>query len=375
MRFACCSAARRIRSSRLRGSTSAQRRSSSLERDRRLERQLDLLDGRREPLARRRAGPATTVPAARPTAPAGCSASAVPGSGSPSSAASAAWPIARPCRSATATSPVYCSRGASSPAAPSRKRHGRAAGRALDRLAQRADVVGRGERVLPRQRRRVAGVVDDRRQHGAVGAADATDQQRVVGRRVGVPADQRLPVDGQVAGARDVAAPGRPVERRWDGRGERLARRGARGRAQRVEVRGDQLAARPVARRARQQRTGVRVAERDEHARLVAAGRLDDGGADVPLVLGRAEPGAVEGDEHERRRRRRCRGSRARSAPAAGGRRWSGARRPAPTRSGRSRPAASRRAGRRRSSLRILVPRSSSCIPHIDHYLARRYSI
>ncbi|CPU66467.1 Uncharacterised protein [Mycobacteroides abscessus] len=52
------------------------------------------------------------------------SSSSVPGGGSSASAASTAWPSDVPCRSATAVSPVYCSRGASSPDAPWRNATG-----------------------------------------------------------------------------------------------------------------------------------------------------------------------------------------------------------------------------------------------------------
>ena len=60
----------------------------------------------------------------------------------------------------------------------------RAARLPLDDLAQRADVVRRDQRVVPGERRRVARVVDDRREHAAVAVGgDPTDDQRVVGMR------------------------------------------------------------------------------------------------------------------------------------------------------------------------------------------------
>ena len=52
---------------------------------------------------------------------------------------------------------------------------------ALDHLAQRTDVVGADERVVPRERGRVAGVVHDAREELAVGAGDACDEHGVIG--------------------------------------------------------------------------------------------------------------------------------------------------------------------------------------------------
>ena len=57
-----------------------------------------------------------------------------------------------------------------------------AAGVLLDDLAHGADVVGGDQRVLPGERRRVAGVVDDRAEHApVVGRGDPPDDERVVG--------------------------------------------------------------------------------------------------------------------------------------------------------------------------------------------------
>ena len=61
----------------------------------------------------------------------------------------------------------------------------------LQHLAGGADVVGRQLPVLPREGRRVAGVVEQRRAHLALVAGDPRDEQRVVGRRIGVVAAWR----------------------------------------------------------------------------------------------------------------------------------------------------------------------------------------
>ena len=52
---------------------------------------------------------------------------------------------------------------------------------ALDHLAKRANVVRADERVIPRERGRVAGVVHDAREELAVGAGDARDEHGVIG--------------------------------------------------------------------------------------------------------------------------------------------------------------------------------------------------
>src|SRR5262245_18108047 len=52
----------------------------------------------------------------------------------------------------------------------------------LDDLAHRADVVGGNQLVLPGERRRMAGVVDDRRHHSTRIIAHAADEEGVIGR-------------------------------------------------------------------------------------------------------------------------------------------------------------------------------------------------
>ena len=87
----------------------------------------------------------------------------------------------------------------------------------LQDLARRADVVGREQPVLPGQRRRMAGVVEERRQHRAVSPVTRRDEQRVVGRLVGVVAGgealrlvvPEVTVGRQRAAAGAVRHPGR----------------------------------------------------------------------------------------------------------------------------------------------------------------------
>ena len=123
-------------------------------------------------------------------------------------------------------SPVYWKR-ASSPDAPCRKRAGE--GVLLDGFAQGADVIGGDEFVLPGQRGRMAGVVDERGEDFAGGVGEAADQEGVVGGAIGiVTADDAFAIR-QVAVGGQVAAAGVKLERGGSGGGEHSAWRLRRG--------------------------------------------------------------------------------------------------------------------------------------------------
>ena len=116
-------------------------------------------------------------------------------------------------------------------------RQGAVRGR-LDHLPGGTDEVGRDERVLPRERRRVAGVVVEHAEHPPARRGDPADEQGVVCRRRGVEADDVAAGVQQVAVRGQRAAAGRTGERRRLGALDRLAcsRRGSR--PHRSEIRG-----------------------------------------------------------------------------------------------------------------------------------------
>ena len=96
---------------------------------------------------------------------------------------------------------------------------GDAAGRRLDYLAHGADEVGRDEPVLPRQSRRVAGVVDEHGKQGPIRPRDPADDDRVVRRHGGVEADH-IPIT-----VRKIAIRGEPAAAYCGGQRRRHRRR------------------------------------------------------------------------------------------------------------------------------------------------------
>ena len=141
---------------------------------------------------------------------------------------------------------------------------GNAAGRRLDDLARRADEVGRDEPVLPRQRRRVAGVVDEHRR------ARPRPVARCGRRRPCRPASRGVEADHIAITVREVAVRGEPAaspsvrQRRRNRRRDRLAG-GFGGRAREgVEV---ARCSRSSPSPSEPRRAGVRVAEVDEDPR------------------------------------------------------------------------------------------------------------
>ena len=166
----------------------------------------------------------------------------------------------------------------------------------LDHLPGRADEVGRDERVLPRERRRVAGVVVEDAEQPSARRRDPADEQGVVCRRRGVEPDDVAAGVQEVAVRGERAPAGRAGERRRLGALDRLAcsRRG--GRPHRAEIR----SAGAVAVRERCRRPRMRVAEMDEDPLIARAEILEDPLPDVALVLRRPPPAEVGGHEHER---------------------------------------------------------------------------
>ena len=211
---------------------------------------------------------------------------------------------------------------------------------------------GESSAVLPGERRRVAGVVEDRRAHLAVLAGDARDEQRVVGGLVRVVAAGEAAGLGvpEVAVHRERAAAGAV---RHPGGRERRARLGDRAgdlRGQVLDVRLDQLAAGPV----RQLRVDVRAGVRVRHVEQ-ERGVVEPGLRPGSRLAGRSRP-ARAGTSRGRPRRARASARRPRAArtrppwPRTAGARPRRRRASPRPRSGhRSRPAASRRAWRRRS--------------------------
>ncbi len=137
---------------------------------------------------------------------------------------------------------------------------------AFQHLARGADVVGRQQPVLPGERRRVAGVVEQRRPHVARVARDPCDEQGVVGGDVGVVAGGEAPRVGipEIAVRRQRAA---PVTVGHPGRlecGDRLLDRCADLIREAVEVGPDQLDARLVAELGVGVRAGVGVRHADQ---------------------------------------------------------------------------------------------------------------
>ena len=174
---------------------------------------------------------------------------------------------------------------------------------AFQHLAGRTDVVGREQPVLPRERGRVAGVVEERRERPAVAVGGAGDHERVVRRavrvvaarvplRVGVP---EVPVGGEAAAALPV---------RDEGLGRRRLRLGHRvadlGREP-LEVRRDQLRAGPALEPRVRVRTGMRVRQLDEELGLPEPRPLPDRRTEPELVGAVREPADVERDERQGR--------------------------------------------------------------------------
>ena len=136
----------------------------------------------------------------------------------------------------------------------------------LEHLAGGTDVVGREEAVVPGERRRVTGVVEDGRENGAVAARHAPDEKRVVGRSAGVVAAGEPPrvlvpvvaVGGQAAAAVPVGHvrlhPRRP---RFEDRVGDVPRKP-------VEVRPDQLDPGSIVELRVRVRAGMGVGHRDE---------------------------------------------------------------------------------------------------------------
>jgi hypothetical protein len=173
----------------------------------------------------------------------------------------------------------------------------------LEDLACRADVVGREQLVLPRQGRWMAGVVEDRRQHGAVVAGDPRDEHRVVRWAAGVVAGGealRLLVP-EIAVGRERAAAGAIRHPRRDQRLLRLDDRRADLLGQVLDVWRDQLAARLVRELRVDVRTRVRVRHVDEERGVVEPGAAQDRGTELLLVRNVLEPAEVHGDEGQRR--------------------------------------------------------------------------
>ena len=170
-------------------------------------------------------------------------------------------------------------------------------GRRLDHLAHGADEVGRDEPVLPRQRGRVAGVVDEHGKQRPVRLRDPPDDDRVVGRHIRVEADH-IPITVQ-----KIAIGGEPApadcgrQRRRNRRRDRLPSGLRGGVPHGVEVAGARFVA--VAQRPRRAR--VRVTQIHEHALHVAAGRVQDTLAHERFVLRALPPSDIGGYEHERR--------------------------------------------------------------------------
>ena len=176
----------------------------------------------------------------------------------------------------------------------------RAAGVLLDELAHGADVVGRDERVLPRERRRVAGVVDDRPEDAAVVVRrHAAHDERVVRRRRRVEAADDPAVVarriGQVTVPGEVAPSGGPRQRRGRDSRERLLA-GLQDRpAQLVEVGADQLPPGHVAPAHRSPRCRVGVRAVHEQLTGLEAERLPHG-VEHPVRVGGAAEVAEQRD-------------------------------------------------------------------------------
>ena len=178
----------------------------------------------------------------------------------------------------------------------------------LDELAHRADVVRGDERVLPRERGRVAGVVDDGAEHVPVRVRrDPPDDDRVVRARSGIEAAHEAAVlagrIGEVTVAGEVTAARRPGQRRGNETVDRLAARLEDRVAQLVEVRADELAARVVAPTHRRPGGRMGVGAVDEQLAGLQRERLAHG-REHALGVGDtaqvSEQGDVERDEESR---------------------------------------------------------------------------
>ena len=221
----------------------------------------------------------------------------------------------------------------------------------LQHLARGADVVRREEPVLPRERRRVAGVVEERREHAAVGGRRPADENGVVGGAVrvvaaGEPLGLGVP---EVPVRREPAAAGavrderlrHPVARLDDGVGD-LCR-------EVLEVRRDQLRAGLALEAGVRVRARVRVRHLDQDLRLAEAGALHHRRRSPPARparTGTSRCRARRAPASARRLRAVRRRRRSPSAADALPPRRRASRRP--TSGSRSRPAASRRAARPR---------------------------
>ena len=173
----------------------------------------------------------------------------------------------------------------------------------LEHLACRTDVVGREQPVLPRERGRVAGVVEERCERPAARIRDTRDQERVVRCALRVVA-ARVPLRVCVpeVPVRREAAAALPVrDESLRRRGVRLGHRVADLRGQRLEVGRDQLGAGPALDLRVRVRTGMRVRQLDEHLGLPEPRPRHDRLAEGALVGAVGEPAGVEGDERERR--------------------------------------------------------------------------
>ena len=125
-----------------------------------------------------------------------------------------------------------------------RNRHARAGDR-LDDVARRADVVGTDQRVVPGERRRVAGVVDDRGHDASGGVGSPSHDQRVVGRVGRIEAADEQTVVGvpKIAIGRQRAAAAAVDDRDGLQRGRGLGDGVGELPGEALEIRRDQLTA------------------------------------------------------------------------------------------------------------------------------------
>ena len=176
--------------------------------------------------------------------------------------------------------------------------HARRMGRMFDHRAHGADVIGAESRVVPRQRRRMAGIVDDGRQDFSALAGDARNHHGVIGRAFRVEAADVLPMIlipvialGRQCTAALTVNNGRRLDRLLRLLGELPDLRGDL-----VEVRPDQIAAGEMRARARHPAGAVRVRQRDLHLSRSQSRRLADGLAEV-RHLDAVQDAVVHGDD------------------------------------------------------------------------------
>ena len=184
--------------------------------------------------------------------------------------------------------------------------HRQSAGVPFDGLPHRPDVVGRHEVVLPGERRRMAGVVDDCGQPPSRGRRHPPRDERVVGCGVRVEAAHDPTVGGpggvgQVTVGRQSARAAGPVDRRRLERRDGLPGRPHRGVVECGQVCGEHVAPRPVRLGIAERRRRVRVREAEQEPLGRDAEGGDDAAAERPLLRGARPPAEVGVDEHERR--------------------------------------------------------------------------